>query len=196
MLKQHFRTKALRQIKIHKREVKYLSLLDAHRIGIVLDVNESDVVRSYRLLRDFLKDNHIDYKLLVIELDKKSVKANELDADPNVTRVHRDEINWYGEPDYTVIDKFIKDKFDLLLDIPSSKINKKNAFTHTYIIKSSVASLKVGTAPGDMGLYDILIEKRGNKETYSVIENTLQYLSTIKTAPLNDNTHYEEEISK
>ena len=63
-----------------------------------------------------------------------------------------EELNWYGKPQGMVIDNFLKEDFDILIDLTLTKF-----YPLTYLAVASPSKFKVGRTRTDVDVFDFKI---------------------------------------
>jgi hypothetical protein len=86
----------------------------------------------------------------------------------------KSELTWYGKPDCEDANKFISQKFDVLIDM-----SRKSEYVFRYIATMSMAKFKIGGIQYKNDPFDlILLEKSG--DTAKFVSLIINFLSTIK----------------
>jgi len=139
------------QLAGQKRQMKACNLDDARHIGIVYDATEPD---SFGIIRDLGKQllgkaEKVDILGFVNskKLEDQYLYRKGLDI------ISLNDLNWYNKPVSTVAEKFMKEPYDLLLNL-----SLVDHFPIRYIVSLSTAAFKAGRyTPSDESL-DFMID--------------------------------------
>ena len=86
-----------------------------------------------------------------------------------------DELNWYGKPQGMVIENFLKEDYDILIDL-----SLKEFYPLTYLAVASPAKFKVGRCRDDVNVFDLTIDNTNNTSLESLIKEIIHYLNRIE----------------
>jgi hypothetical protein len=86
-----------------------------------------------------------------------------------------EELNWYGKPQGMVIDNFLKEDFDILIDLTLTKF-----YPLTYLAVASPSKFKVGRTRTDVDVFDLTIDHSKDQGLEALIEQITHYLNRIK----------------
>lgn len=134
------------------RLVKYTSLPEVHSFGYLYDASQEGMKEAVRVLRETLISRKIAYRGVCVDLRDESLRDTSTIANPYQVNLYPDNLSWYQSPDMTLVADFIKEPFDILLDLSS----KRRLFALDYILHCSAASLKIGTDKSHPAMYDLL----------------------------------------
>lgn len=100
----------------------------------------------------------------------------------HMSRLHFDffsntELNWYGKPQGMVINNFLKEDYDILIDLSLKKF-----YPLTYLAVASPAKFKVGMYRTDVNVFDLSIDITKNQSLSYLIDKIDYYLNLIKPA--------------
>jgi len=164
--------KKLRRIK------KVHNLKTAKRIGIVFNATRQD---DYRQVLGFVKDiqdRGIEVKVLGFVNDKDV--PDEYLFKKNFSYFLKKSINWYRKPVNPEVEKFLKEKFDILIDF-----SLDNDFIFNYIIALSPSRFKVGKFKEPNNQFDFMIKINKDKDLQYFIEQARHYLEVINRPELS-----------
>lgn len=180
--------KSLRKIE-NTHSGKYISLYYAKKVGFIFDASLEGIDKGITSLINTLKARGVDYKGICLDFRKKSEGVTRpLLASIKVQNIYKSDINWYQKPNPEIIQDFISEEFDIIIDLTSGK----RLFTADYILKNSRCSLLVGVAPSKDALHDIIISNQEiNPElqltteqiqeiNINLVKSIINYLVTIK----------------
>jgi hypothetical protein len=145
------------QLAVLKRQMKACNLEEARHIGIVYDATEP---ASFEVIRDL-------GKLLSGKAEKVDilgfVNSKKLDDQylyrKGLDIISLNDLNWFHKPISPVAEKFIKEPYDLLLNL-----SLNDYFPILYIVTLSSAAFKAGRfTPSDESL-DFMIDIEQEKE--------------------------------
>ena len=87
------------------------------------------------------------------------------------------ELNWYGKPQGIVIDNFLREDYDILIDLSLKKF-----YPLTYLAVASPAKFKVGRYRNDVSVFDLSIDNSKKQNLAYLIDKVDHYLNLIKPA--------------
>jgi hypothetical protein len=158
-----------------KREV--VSFDEADKIGILYDAtNEKD----YETVKAYLKTVRANFKKDIHALgfvDKKNLPATQY-AQFGLDFFSRKDLNFSMIPVNPIVDNFIKEKFDILINLNSGK-----CFPLRYISAMSHSRFRVGRySRNHMICYDMMVQLKGEPPLKTVIEEIEHFLRLLKKA--------------
>jgi len=149
------------------------NLKTAERITILFNATEPENIQKVNEL------------VKTISTGKKLVSAmgfvNEQDISfEHMSTLHFDffsnkDLNWYGKPQGMVIDNFIKEDYDILIDLTLTKF-----YPLTYMAVASPAKFKVGRCRNDIGVFDLSIDNSKDQSLEALIREITHYLNRIE----------------
>jgi hypothetical protein len=86
-----------------------------------------------------------------------------------------DDLNWYGKPQGMVLDNFLKEEYDILIDLTLT-----NFYPLTYMAVASPAKFKVGRCREDIGVFDLSINNNKDQSLEALIKEITHYLNRIE----------------
>ena len=156
-----------------KRNRKLLNLSDAKTIGIIYQVNQEE---HYNVICSFIKE---------LQDKNKNVRSLGYVKDYNVVPhfcfpklsydyFTKKEVNWYKVPSSNFVNDFVKENFDILIDL-----SNEDCMPIQYISAISNASFKVGLYNDkNKNIYDFMIKVDG-LTIQNLINQIKHYLSLI-----------------
>ena len=154
------------------RQSVFKGFSNAATVGILFNATDKD---DFELVKKY-----VGY----LRSEQKKVKAigyleNTYTADLVYSKLEYDfftpkELNLYLKPKINFADNFIKEEFDILIDM-----NIKNCFPLHYISALSKAKFKIGKFNNDNALYDFMIEMTEEKNLKYYLKNIDHYLLQI-----------------
>jgi hypothetical protein len=169
----HYRfTREVQRLKV-KREV--VSLEKAERIGVLYDATEEG---DYEIVKAYVKSFRTQTKKDILAMgyvDKKQLPQSQF-AQFGLDFFSRKDLNYQMIPVDPIVQNFIKEKFDILIDLSSGK-----CFPLLYIAATSNARFRVGRYHRNhLNCYDMMIKLHGETPIKQVIEETEHLLRQIK----------------
>ncbi len=154
------------------------NLKTAKRIGIVFNATKQD---DYRQILGFVKDIQdmgIEVKVLGFVNDKDV--PTEYLFKKNFSYFLKKSLNWYRKPVNPEVEKFLHEKFDIVIDF-----SLDNDYLFNYIIALSPSRFKVGKFKEPNSHYDFMIKINKGKELKYFIEQARHYLEIINRPELS-----------
>jgi hypothetical protein len=156
-----------------KRKRQVFNLSGANRITILFEGTEpKDVQRVKTFVNELSKGKELVSALgYVNEKDKSFEHMSTLHFD----FFSNDELNWYGMPQGMVIDNFLKEDYDILIDL-----SLKEFYPLTYMAVASPAKFKVGRSREDINVFDLTIDNKKDQSLEVLIKEITHYLNRIE----------------
>jgi hypothetical protein len=156
-----------------KRERQVFNLAGANRITILFDgTDPKDVQRVKVFVNKLSKGKELVSALgYVNEKDKSFEHMSTLHFD----FFSQEELNWYGKPQGMVIDNFLKEDYDILIDL-----SLKEFYPLTYMAVASPAKFKVGRCREDVNVFDLTIDNKNDQSLNALIKEITHYLNRIE----------------
>ena len=172
--------------KLVKRQKIVCNLKDAKNIGILY--NATHLV-SFEIIKDLVKS-----------LSSKNVNVSALGYVHSKMLIDhylyrkgfdfftRNDLNWYYKPISKVVDVFMQNPFDILIDL-----SLEEYFPIQYILASSVSTFKVGMYTPNQQHLDLMIDlEKEKQEMLKIHEEVTRKKEKIK----EDEAEIEEEIEQ
>lgn len=150
---------------------------DIHRagtIGILYDATERE---TFEFVREFYKDLKESHKSPVSlgYIDFKEALSFHPLARPEADYFFKSQVNWMQKPNSPVIDNFIDEPFDILINLTLS-----DNYSLDYIAAVSKAGLKIGRAESAVAFcYDMTFHLDASADLKSFAYTIVHYLSQI-----------------
>jgi hypothetical protein len=156
-----------------RRQRQVFNLEGANRITILFDGTEpKDVQRVKTFVNELSKGKELVSALgYVNEKDKSFEHMSTLHFD----FFSNEELNWYGKPQGMVIENFLKEDYDILIDL-----SLKEFYPLTYMAVASPAKFKVGRCREDVTVFDLTIDNKKDTSLEALIKEILHYLNRIE----------------
>ncbi len=156
-----------------ERAKAIMNLKDAKTVGILYDasnINDTDLVKKYIA---YLRDSGKKVKSIGYLAVKELPNTIQISLDQQCLTLK--EVNWYYKPAIGFIGNFVKEEYDLLLDL-----NISRQLPLTYIAALSKAKCKVGRFTNKyMNLYDVMIEVDKEKTMKYFLQNVDIYMEML-----------------
>jgi len=148
------------------REKKVVNLDEANSVGILWEIDQRDayIKIENELYLAGIKQTGLCYFPL-----RKAVILEEING------FSRKQTSWWLEiPKTQLVEDFIHQKFDILIDLTGQK-----SFPMVYATALSEATFKIGYAGSSTNYFDLNIEFQDKPETSQLAEQILYYLKRI-----------------
>lgn len=155
------------------RNKEAVNLSMARTVGIVYMLGTHEDYRSVEKFVRFLQDKDIRVKAMGYVRDKYLTRRYlpKLTYDFFYTR----DLNWYHKPGGTYVKEFLKNRYDIFMDLSSGDI-----FPLRYLSAKATAKLKVGRYnEKNKAIFDLLIRSEKQQKMESYIQEVKHYLSVI-----------------
>ena len=167
-----------KKLKTLRRFKKVHNLKSAKYIGILFDATDEKHFDHIQDFYKFLRLMGIEVKVLGFVNDRDVPDKYLFKKD--FFFFFRKSLNWYKKPVNDEVERFIHEKFDILIDL-----SLENHFAFGYIVGLSPAQFKVGRVTTEPSYYDFMINIQKKKEVYYFIEQTKHYLEVINRPELS-----------
>ncbi len=162
------------ELKKVKRKHEVVGFDEAKKIGVLYDATDShnfEIVKAYvKTIRSQQKDI-----LALGYVDRKELPSNQY-AQYGLDFFTRKHLNWQMIPQHIIVNNFIAEKFDILINLNSNK-----CFPLRYIAALSHARFRVGRFDRkNMMCYEMMIDTQGEPGIKTVIEEVENFLRKIK----------------
>jgi hypothetical protein len=156
-----------------KRERNIINLDDARTIGIIYILKDEQTYNQITQFVKYLQDKQISIKAIgyfdgnirpIYAIEKLSLDFYD-----------RKDINWYGKPSGNYVNEFLKQEFDILIDLTLVEF-----FPTKYISALSRAKFKVGKGGKDKEkIFDFMIKLNDDTTLDEYISLVTHYLEII-----------------
>lgn len=171
------------ELKDHVREQKpnKFSFSNAKTVAIIFDAaspEDFELVKRYVL---YLREHRKKVKVMGFYPTKRipDMTYSKLEYDFFSAK----ELNWFGKPSAMVVQNFINEEYDLLIDL-----NISDHFALKYIAALSKASFKVGKYnEKDIELYDMMIDSDNTKTLKYFLRQVDIYITMLNKVEPNLN---------
>lgn len=161
-----------RKLKKIKRKKNFVSMNDARSIVILFDASDKKIFETVSTFSEKLISNKKEVCSIGFVQNKKTLDFYKYKK--GVSLFSTDDLNFLGMPSQTLVDKYIKSKADLLIDL-----NINNNFQLKFISCLSKASFKIGIDSFNPEIYDMTICLKNEKSISYLIEQIELYLAMI-----------------
>ncbi|MBN1143846.1 MAG: hypothetical protein JXA72_05460 [Bacteroidales bacterium] len=169
----------------HTRKPVVCNINNAGHIGIIYNATESV---SFEIIRDLVKDlSHDKRKVTVLGyVDSKKLIDNYLYR-KGFDFFSKNELNWYSKPVSSTTDEFIKEPFDLLINL-----SLEDHYPIQYITALSPAAFKAGKFSPDDQILDFMIDIEKEKNTMRNLQKEIK----LESGKKKNNAEIEADIEK
>ena len=156
-----------------KRQRQVFNLEGANRITILFDgTKPKDVQRVKTFVNVLSKGKELVSALgYVNEKDKSFEHMSTLHFD----FFSNNELNWYGKPQGMVVENFLQEEYDILIDL-----SLKEFYPLTYMAVASPSKFKVGRYREDVNVFDLTIDNKKDRSLDALIKEITHYLNRIE----------------
>ena len=156
-----------------KRKRAVFNLESANTITILFDATEP---KNIQIVKELVKTLSFGKEIVsalgfVNEKDKSFEHMSTLHFD----FFSNENLNWFGKPQGMVIDNFIKEDYDILIDLTLTKF-----YPLTYLAVASPAKFKVGRCRADINVFDLSIDNTKDQSLDALIKEITHYLNRIE----------------
>lgn len=163
MLVDWYSKRMLNRFRLNARETEAIQLNDARRVAILFDASEVQNIKPVKKLVSLLVSNgHKVTALGYVDLPYKSFEHMSV---LHLDYFDKNQLNWYGKPKGMVIDNFLEDEYDILLDLST-----KSHYPLTYLSLALSARYKVGRFRKDISIFDLEIKIKQSQCIKSLIK--------------------------
>ena len=167
-----------KKLKQLTRIKKVNNLKTAKRIGVIFNATKQDDYKHVSGFVKYIQDRGIEVKVLGFVNDKDV--PNEYLMKKNFSYFLNKSLNWYRKPVNFEVEKFLKEKFDIIIDF-----SLDNDYLFNYIIALSPSRFKVGKFKEPNNHYDFMIKLNKDKDLKYFIEQARHYLEVINRPDLS-----------
>ncbi len=147
------------------REKKVLNLDSAQTAGILWEINQRE---SFEYIeKELIKSGIKPFGLCYSQSRKVIIPEG-------INGFSRKQTSWSEIPKLALVEDFIHQKFDLLIDL-----TRQNFFPLVYVTALSEATFKIGSSGFATSYFDLDIEFKEQPETSQLTEQILYYLRRI-----------------
>lgn len=155
-----------------QRTTKIKTLKNSKSVGILWNPADEGSIETYESLRKTLQTKGI--KAVGIAYIGSNREMETLTTVTHSGFLHRRNVSWYGRPQNGDGTEFIKEPFDILIDLSILK-----TVALQYILVYSSATFKVGWMGKEENYYDLNIDVSEKPQCKFLMEQTIFYLESI-----------------
>ena len=155
-----------------KRVHQVFNLSGAKRIALLFDATDPADIKQ---VKAFVHSISPGKEISVLGYVNKKDKSFEHMSILHFDFFSNEELNWFGKPQGMVIDNFLKEDFDILIDLTLTKF-----YPLTYLDVASPSKFKVGRTRSDVDVFDLTIDHSKDQGLEALIEQITHYLNRIK----------------
>ena len=156
-----------------KRQKMLFDFVSAKYVGVLCSPQDEITTNHLKDFLHFLTQKGIKYSVLGY-FDEKSIPTNFLYW-KEIDFITRQDLNFFFIPQNPIIDKFINEPFDILINF-----NLIDYFPVEYISQLSIAKCKVGIMREGESCYDLMIDIKRKQTIEYFIQNLKIYLSNLR----------------
>jgi hypothetical protein len=173
---------AILKIKIArtKRKMHYSNLSVVKNIGIVWDASKIDEFACLSRFYQKMHESKTDVKIMGYYSGK--ILPNQFTAVRYLSLIKNDELNFFYHPVSNDTNKFVNNKFDVLIDINFEKL-----LPLQYISSLSNAGFKVGLFESETGNtpFDLMMDLKSPVNVEDYLNQVVHYLEMINSGTVN-----------
>lgn len=157
-----------------EREIQVVNIKNAKTLAIVYNASNEEATNLVKRYVKFLKE----YKTKVLALGYVDEKELPRDLNPSLEfdYVTKKELNFQLEPTGTVVNNFVSEKFDILIDL-----SVEDNIVLQHLVTKSTAKFKVGAKRSlYASLFDLTIVLKPEEGIRQLMKNIDRYLHVIK----------------
>jgi len=143
------------------------------RVGILFDATNSEDYEIVKRYVVYLREHHKKVKAIGYFTTKEipALTYSKLEYDFFSNK----DVNWFGKPASVIIDNFINEEYDLLIDL-----NVSDHFALKYISALSKANFKVGKFDDkDIEIFDMMIDADNTKTVKYFLRQIDTYITML-----------------
>ncbi len=169
-----------------KRSVRYTDISLVKTIGIVWDAAKTTDFSGLAGFHHRMHERGIEVTIIGYYQGKEL--PDQYTAIRYLTFIRRNEINFYYHPVTSEANAFIKQNFDILIDL-----NFKDHLPLRCISALSGANLKVGLlgTGTENNIFDILMDIKNPQDIENYLNQVMHYLEMINSGPANSKKEKE-----
>jgi hypothetical protein len=185
-IKAYMRRRELaKKLKNRTRNPVICNIGTAQHIGIIYNATE---FISFEIIRNLVKDLTQDSRKITVlgYVDSKKLIDHYLYR-KGFDFFSRNDLNWYSRPVASVVDRFIAEPFDILINL-----SLKDYYPIRYISALSPASFKAGIFSPDEMYLDFMIDIEKEKQTMRSLQSEI----LKETDHTQENTEIEADLER
>jgi len=167
-----------RKIKKQNRSATAVGFNDAKKIGVLYDASKEE---NYLLVKKMVEDIRKEHKEIIALgfINAKNLPRNRY-IKLGLDFITKKDLNWYKKPVGTTIDNFVKENFDVLINL-----NIEGAYPLRYLAAATKASFKIGRFNNsNNGVCDFMLQVEKKKGLGGLIDQSMHYLKIINNNEL------------
>ena len=163
-----------------KRKMHYSNLSDVKNIGIVWDASKIDEFACLSRFYQKMHESKTDVKIMGYYSGKNL--PNQFTAVRYLSIIKNEELNFFYQPVSNDTNKFVNNKFDVLIDINFEKLLPLH-----YISSLSNAGFKVGLFESEAGNtpFDLMMDLKSPVNVEDYLNQVVHYLEMINSGTVN-----------
>lgn len=160
------------------RKIQYSNIRQVKSIGIVWDASKTDEFATLSKFCQKMADSKTDVKILGYFNGKNL--PDQYTAHRYLTILRKAELNFFYHPVSAETNAFIKNGFDVLIDL-----NFKKLLPLRYISSLSDANLKVGLSESEKNtIFDLMMDLKSPVNIEDYLSHIIHYLEMINSEPV------------
>jgi hypothetical protein len=142
-------------------------------VGILFENTGNVYVMANKMIKFFLA-RKIKVSSIVFENITNAEMENRKQIPTYIKMFTKSDLTWYGRPNCAAVNKFVSQKFDVLIDM-----SRSSDYVYKYIVTLSAAKFKIGGIQYKNDPFDLILLETSN-ETTKFVSLIINFLSTIK----------------
>ncbi len=169
MLVSWFSNRVLKRLENLHVQRSDIDLKGARRLAVLFEATDPASIRLVKsLVRMFV---HAKYDVYALGFVNEPNKSLEHLSTLNFDYFSNAQLNWYGKPKGMIIDNYLEENYDVLIDL-----SLKSHYPLTYLTLASSAVFKLGRFRKDICIFDHEIKMRDFQSLDSLIKEVTHCL--------------------
>lgn len=142
-----------KELNAQKRKAQVANLAGAKKIALLYQADDEEVYKKVKRYVKYLKEEEGIRKIMALGFSTEKETPFFLQAKLEFDHFTKKELNWYGKPAGTIVDNFIEEDYDIIIDLTMERV-----LPLRFILVNSKAKFKVGRySDENEPYYDMMI---------------------------------------
>ena len=167
-----------RELKADKRRASVMNYSQSSKVGILYLADDEKMHNVVRKFVKHLKEEEGIRKIMALSYFSGKIVPAYLQAKLSFDFFTKKELNWHQRPSGTVVNNFVDEDYDILIDLSPS-----DSLPLRFALVLSKARFKVGKMSDEnQAYYDFLIDTGENQTPEHFIEQVNHYLKILNNS--------------